>query len=67
MLVHRNLGDGQFEEVSKAWGFDSKPSPMAWPWEIWFNDGDMDVVINPLNHPALLYQNHVRIQLEGMR
>ena len=34
------------------------------------NDGDMDVVINPLNHPALLYQNQsdspVRIQLEGM-
>jgi hypothetical protein len=70
-LAFRNRGDLTFEEVSKAWGFDRKGTTTTMALADLDNDGDLDVVLNPLNGPALIYRNEsaaprVSVRLKGL-
>lgn len=56
-MAFRNKHDLSFEEVGKSWGFDSKEVSNGMAFGDFDNDGDLDVVVNCLNGPALLYRN----------
>lgn len=53
----RNRGDLTFEERGTAWGFDSRNVSHGMALADLDNDGDMDVVVNCLNAPPLIYRN----------
>lgn len=70
-LAFRNRGDLTFEETSQAWGFDFKGISSAMALADLDNDGALDVVVNPLNAPALIYRNtspapRIAVRLKGL-
>lgn len=58
-VAFRNQHDLTFQEVGAEWGFDSTQISNGMALADLDNDGDLDVVINCLNGPALLYRNEV--------
>jgi hypothetical protein len=56
-LAFRNLGNLKFADVSAEWGFNAAAISQGMALADLDNDGDLDVVINNLNAPAMIYRN----------
>ncbi|MCI0745248.1 MAG: VCBS repeat-containing protein [Verrucomicrobia subdivision 3 bacterium] len=69
-LCFRNRGDLTFEEVSAAWGFNTRGISHGMALADLDQDGDQDIVVNNLNQAAGLYRNdstapRVAVRLKG--
>ena len=75
-LLFRNMGRGKFEDVSAQVGAALRQPMVARgaAYADFFNDGDLDIVVNTNNGPARLFLNHnanrndlLRLKLIGTR
>jgi hypothetical protein len=55
--VFRNMGNLKFEDVSEKWGLKEKTFSNGAAYADLDNDGDLDLVINNVNQPAMVYRN----------
>ncbi len=56
-VAYKNLGDFQFSDQTKEWGFDEPSFSNGSAYGDLDNDGDLDLVINNVNMPAFIYEN----------
>ncbi len=66
----RNQGNLQFKDITKDWGFNQKTFSNGAAYGDLDNDGDLDLIVNNVNQPAMIFQNgsinnFVSFQLEG--
>jgi enediyne biosynthesis protein E4 len=69
-VAFRNNRNGTFSEIGAEWGFDSTEVSNGFATGDLDNDGDLDVVVNTLNGPALVYRNEstaprIAVRLKG--
>jgi hypothetical protein len=69
-LAFRNLGNLQFADASREWGFDAPGISQGMALADLDNDGDLDVIINNMNGAASVYRNQnwrprVAVRLKG--
>ncbi len=67
----RNRGNRTFEEVGKSWGFQATNVSHGIALADLDNDGDLDVIVNSLWQPPLIYRNdsiapRVAVRLNGL-
>ncbi|MAW94674.1 MULTISPECIES: VCBS repeat-containing protein [unclassified Leeuwenhoekiella] len=63
--IYKNVDGLLFENKTKAWGLDKKTVSNAAAYADLDNDGDLDLIINNLNDPVLVYENRENEQLEN--
>jgi hypothetical protein len=56
--LYRNTGKLGFENKSKDWGMDAASLSNGAAYADLDNDGDWDLVVNNINQPAFIWQNH---------
>jgi hypothetical protein len=61
----RNKGDLTFENTSTAWGLVEQTYSNGAVYADFDNDGDLDLVMNNLDHPAYIYKNRAVEQNKG--
>ncbi len=59
-FMFRNTSGLDFEDVSSQWGLDFAGWTQGGAYTDLDNDGDLDLVINNMNDPSMLYQNMAR-------
>lgn len=69
-MAFRNRKDLTFEECSKDWGFSELGFSKGMCFADLDNDGDLDVIVNPSNGPAEIYENQsiaprIKVRLSG--
>ncbi len=58
--MYRNKGNLQFADVGEQWGMTEKTFSNGAAYADLDNDGDLDLVVNNVNQPALIYKNNSR-------
>nr|WP_286670485.1 VCBS repeat-containing protein [Fodinibius salsisoli] len=58
--VFAGLGELSFEDKSDAWGVDTPGFSSGAAWADLDNDGALDLIVNEVNGPVLVYRNRVR-------
>lgn len=58
--VFHNLGGLRFADAGKDWGFTKPSFSNGASYADLDNDGDLDLVINNVNQPAMVYRNNSR-------
>jgi hypothetical protein len=58
-FIFSNNRDLSFSDQSKAWGIQSPSYSNGAAYADFDNDGDLDLVVNNLNDPAVLYRNNL--------
>jgi hypothetical protein len=56
--LFRNKGDLTFENVTRQWGMGLPSLSNGAAYGDFDNDGDWDLVVNNINEPAFIWQNH---------
>ncbi len=56
--VFKNMGNVQFEDVTKEWGLDQPALSNGAAYADLDNDGDLDLLLNHVNQTASLYRNN---------
>jgi len=60
--MFRNTGNLKFDDVGEAWGFAQNSFSNGAAYADLDNDGDLDLVVNNVNEPALVFKNNSREQ-----
>jgi hypothetical protein len=55
--AYKNNGDLTFEKVTKQWGLAVKSCSSGSVFTDLDNDGDLDLLVNNMNHPSFVFQN----------
>ncbi|MDE3182294.1 MAG: VCBS repeat-containing protein [Bacteroidota bacterium] len=56
----RNMGNLRFKDVGTQWGFTTPSFSNGAAYGDLDNDGDVDLVVNNVNEPAMIYRNNSR-------
>jgi hypothetical protein len=59
-FLFRNNGDLTFTNMAQKWGFGTRTYSNGSTYADLDNDGDLELVVNNINGPADIYQNHAR-------
>ncbi|MBE9465258.1 VCBS repeat-containing protein [Dyadobacter subterraneus] len=74
--LFKNNGNLTFKNESESWGFDTPSFSNGAAYADLDNDGDLDLIINNIDHEAFVYKNHseklpdhhyLRIKLNGTK
>ena len=60
-IAYKNNGEFNFTDFSDPWGFDLPTFSNGMSYGDLDNDGDLDIVINNVNMPSLVYKNNSNI------
>ncbi len=58
--VFRNKGNLKFDDAGLEWGITTKSFSNGAIYNDLDNDGDLDVIVNTVNQPALIYENNAQ-------
>lgn len=70
----RNTGEMKFESVSEIWGLAQESFSNGSTYADLDNDGDLELILNNLDQPAFIYENHseksgnayLKVKLRGL-